>query len=257
MGHRVRWAHGGPGLGHLRQLPPFLGSWSLLSYPYPGVWETRNKEIVPPGVGVEGHHSLYSRPLSKELTWLLWEPENWLPDLTPLSSNTSSAPPWLPRGGGRDFGLGSDTSTPKLLGKPGFLVCGVTQRDPNSSPGIQMYYTPSIPQPKIPHTYLQDTHKFLGRSSRPFFLPLSLSHTAATQSLFPQNLYIVNRSNRMLALPHPQGSETPSSPCCLRGPPQPNISTVLLPQQSSLCPKTPFSWISQVSLGNLSDSLGF
>lgn len=66
-----------PGPRTLAAAPPIPRQPELALLAHPGVRETRNKEIVPPGGGAGGgHHSLYSRPLSKELTWLLWEPEN-------------------------------------------------------------------------------------------------------------------------------------------------------------------------------------
>lgn len=199
--------------------------------------ETRNKDIVPPGleVGWGAPLLLLKASLSKGLTWLLYESENWLPDLTPLSCNTSSAPPCLGRGGGRDWGLCTDTPTPKLLGKPGLLACGVRETPtlPLVSKRTTRHAFPKLQFPRL--TSKIPTNSWVEALDLSSSL-LSLTHNYH-QSLLPQNLYVVNRSNGMLALPHPQGSETPP-PCCFRAPPLPNISTALLPTELPLSQDT-------------------
>lgn len=148
-----------------------------------------------------GGHSLCSRSPSQAVNLAplgAWE----LASRPHSSSNPSSVPPYLAQGRQRGhWALSTDIPTAKLLGKPRFLVCEVTLENPDSSPVLQMYYTPCSSQTKTPQVYLQDTHRFLGRSSRPFLFPsFSLSHYYHPISL-PQNLDILTRSNGILGPP--------------------------------------------------------
>lgn len=80
-GDRVRWAQWGPDLGNSWQLPPFLSSQNSPSYL--GRQGTRSPLLQGVGVTTLSTQGL-SLPSSSP-GWLLWEPENWLPDFTPLT----------------------------------------------------------------------------------------------------------------------------------------------------------------------------